>query len=237
MELFLNAPVLGEKSRVAESGAVAAQATAGRPLQPSPAQSTQPGCPSRCISDRQGRVQAGRKDPHHLSGNKDFYRQDRLRHRRRQTVQLLPRAPQPGLLQGGAATPCRGLRRLLPGRGTRPTRGAHRPVSPASRARQRSRPAPWAKTWACSASRAGGRPSRLEPRHQDQRGQPAAPPVPRRPGGRSAMEAQQAPGAPPRGGAERADNTKASKRRTPPRGTPSLRIRKRGIEPQIQEET
>ncbi|SNS23246.1 Curli biogenesis system outer membrane secretion channel CsgG [Humidesulfovibrio mexicanus] len=90
--LFLNAPVLGEKSRVAGSGAVAAQATAGPALvSRAPAQSTQPGVPlSVQIKTDKAVYKQGEKIRITLSGNKDFYGKIVYVTADGQTVQLLP---------------------------------------------------------------------------------------------------------------------------------------------------
>ncbi len=94
--LFLNAPVLGEKSRVQGSGAQPAVATAGVVDGPAlvaraPSQSAQPGVPLAVdIKADKAVYKQGEKIRITLSGNKDFYGKIVYVTADGQTVQLLP---------------------------------------------------------------------------------------------------------------------------------------------------
>ncbi len=94
--LFVNAPVLGEKSRVSVSGAQAAAATAGAAEGPplvdrAASQSAQPGVPlSVDIKTDKAVYKQGEKIRITLTGNKDFYGKIVYVTTDGQTVQLLP---------------------------------------------------------------------------------------------------------------------------------------------------
>lgn len=93
--LFLNAPVLGEKSRVAGSGAMPAQAAVAMPgpalVDRAPAQATRPGVPlSVQLRTDKAVYRQGEKIRITLSGNKDFYGKIVYVTADGQTVQLLP---------------------------------------------------------------------------------------------------------------------------------------------------